>query len=135
MVTTVPCAQTYSFESVILGLYVFKSIWSPFVDETLALKQEMGNREVRFAVAVIQRQSWPAAVTTIVSHKMAIEAISVNFKMSTMSLMICTVLFRFFAIAAAMNDLRHGMKLPSKRICIKCAELQMFINYEYNYCT
>ena len=68
MATTVPCAQTYSFESVIRGHHVFKSIWSPFVGETLAVKQEKGNRHDRFAVAVIRRQSRPAAVTTIVGR-------------------------------------------------------------------
>ena len=71
MATTVPCAvetqTTYSFESVIRGHHVFKSIWSPFVGETLAVKQEKGNRHDRFAVAVIRRQSRPA-VTTIVGR-------------------------------------------------------------------
>ena len=67
MVTTVLCAQTYSFESVIQGHHVFKSIWSLFVCETLAVKQEKGNRHDRFTVAVIQRQSRPAAVTMVVS--------------------------------------------------------------------
>ena len=42
-------------------------IWSSFVGETLAVKQEKGNRHDHFAVAVIQRQSWPA-VTMIVSR-------------------------------------------------------------------
>ena len=68
MATTVPCAletlETYSFKSVIRGHHAFKSISSPFVGETLAVKQEKGNRHDRFAVAVIRRQSRPA-VTTI----------------------------------------------------------------------
>ena len=42
---------------------------------------------------------------------MAIEVVSVNFKMSTSSLMLNTVLLRFFAVAAAMNNLRCAMKL------------------------
>ena len=66
--TTVPCAQTYSFESVIRGHHVFISIWSPFVSETLDVKQEKGNRHVRFAVAVLRRQSQTAAVTTILGR-------------------------------------------------------------------
>ena len=45
---------------------MFKSIWSPFVGETLAVKQKKGNRHNRFAVAVIRRQSWPVAVTMMV---------------------------------------------------------------------
>ena len=68
MATTVQCTQTYSFESVIQGHHVFESIWSPFVGETLAVKQEKGNRHNRFAVAVIQQQSRPAAVTTILGR-------------------------------------------------------------------
>ena len=68
MATTVLCTQTYSFESVIQGHHVFKSIWSPFVGETLAVKQEKGNRHDHFTVAVIWQQSRPAAVTTIVDH-------------------------------------------------------------------
>ena len=61
MMTTVLCAvettretKTYSIESVIRGHHVFKSIWSPFVGETLSVKQGKGNRHDRFAVAVIQ---------------------------------------------------------------------------------
>ena len=42
---------------------------------------------------------------------MAIELVSVDFKISTLSLMLNTVLFRFFAIAVAMNNLRCAMKL------------------------
>ena len=74
MTTKVPCAaestretKTYSIESVIRGHHVFKSIWSPFVGETLSLKQEKGNRHDRFAVAVIRRQSRPP-VSTIVGR-------------------------------------------------------------------
>ena len=39
---------------------MFKSFWSLFVGETLAVKQEKGNRHDRFAVVVIWRQSRPA---------------------------------------------------------------------------
>ena len=45
---------------------MFKSIWFPFVSETLAMKQEKGNSHNCFAVAVILRQSRPA-VTAIVN--------------------------------------------------------------------
>ena len=47
---------------------MFKSIWSSFVCEALAVKQEKGNRHNHFAVAVIRQQSQPAAITTIVGH-------------------------------------------------------------------
>ena len=57
-----------SFESVIRGHHVFKTIWSSFVGETLAVKQEKGNRHDYFALAVIRRQTWPAALTMIVGR-------------------------------------------------------------------
>ena len=47
---------------------MFKSIWSSFVSETLAAKQEKVNRHDPFPVAVIRQQSWPAAVITIMSR-------------------------------------------------------------------
>ena len=62
MATKVLCAvesQMYSFEIVIRGHLVFKSTSSPFVGETVPVKQEKGNRHDCFAVAVIRRQSWP----------------------------------------------------------------------------
>ena len=60
MASKVLCAveirETYPFESVIRGHHVFKLMWSPFVGEILAVKQEKGNRHDRFAVAVLRRQ-------------------------------------------------------------------------------
>ena len=69
MATTVPCTQTYSYESVIEGHdHVFKSFWSPFVGEIVAVKQEKSNRHDHFAVAMIWRQSRAAAVTMTVKR-------------------------------------------------------------------
>ena len=45
---------------------MFKSFWSPFVGETLIVKQK-GNKQDCFAIALIRQQSWPA-ITMIVSH-------------------------------------------------------------------
>ena len=52
---------SYTFDSVIRGHHIFKSVWTPFIGETLSLAIEDGNAEDPYAVAVMKG-------TTIVGH-------------------------------------------------------------------
>lgn len=52
---------SFSFESVIRGHHIYKSIWTPVIGETLHLEKEEGNAEDPYAVAVMRG-------TTIVGH-------------------------------------------------------------------
>ena len=52
---------SFTFESVIRGHHVYKSVWTPFIGETLSLTIEDGNAEDPYAVAVMKG-------TTIVGH-------------------------------------------------------------------
>ena len=44
---------TYQVESVIRGHHIYKTVWTPFIGETLSLRIEDGNEQDYFAVAVI----------------------------------------------------------------------------------
>ena len=52
---------SFTFESVIRGHHIYKSVWTPFIGETLSLTIEDGNAEDPYAVAVMKG-------TTIVGH-------------------------------------------------------------------
>ena len=45
---------TYQVESVIRGHHIYKTVWTPFIGETLSLRIEDGNEQDSFAVAVIK---------------------------------------------------------------------------------
>ena len=52
---------SFTFESVIRGHHIYKSVWTPFIGETLSLTIEDGNAEDPYAVAVMKG-------TAIVGH-------------------------------------------------------------------
>ena len=41
---------TYQVESVIRGHHIYKTVWTPFIGETLSLRIEDGNEQDSFAV-------------------------------------------------------------------------------------
>ena len=61
--STSATALSVSIHSVVHGHHVYKEIWTPYVEEMLALQQKIGNVHNRFAVAVMAQ---PA--TTIISR-------------------------------------------------------------------
>ena len=48
---------TYQVESVIRGHHIYKTVWTPFIGETLSLRIEDGNEQDSFAVAVIKNDN------------------------------------------------------------------------------
>ena len=52
---------SFTFESVTRGHHIYKSVWTPFIGETLSLAIEDGNAEDPYVVAVMKG-------TTIIGH-------------------------------------------------------------------
>lgn len=46
--------RTYAYSSVIRGHYIYKSIWTPVVGETLEARIEENNIHDRFAISVLR---------------------------------------------------------------------------------
>ena len=63
----------YGKASVVRGHHIYKSLWTPEVNEILLLRRETGNEQDEYAVAVLQQLLRPtilfAAVFTAVSLK------------------------------------------------------------------
>lgn len=51
--------EEFTVDSVVRGHHVYKSVWTPYSGELLAVGVENGNEQDQYAVVVLKVSTWP----------------------------------------------------------------------------